>query len=149
MKPMTRRLTWAAVAACALAVALASAPAAAARPSTDLASLRPVNKKGQLLQRVVRGRPVTLVFGFRMQSAPRSAGLRVRISYTIKYRGDVMRAMSSRAPIVYTGVYRFRMPLEVPTGFAPGRYMVRGLVEVLDGKRVVAKDWRERGLRVR
>ena len=149
MKSMTRRLTCAAVAACALAVALASAPTAAARPFTDLASLRPVNKKGQLLQRVVRGRPVTLVFGFRMKSAPRAARLRVRISYTIKFRNDAMRATSSRAPVVYTGVYRFRMPLEVPMEFAPGPYTVRGLVEVLDGKKVVAKDWRERRVRVR
>jgi hypothetical protein len=73
----------------------------------------------------------------------------VRISYTISFRDDVMRATSRRAPVVYTGVYRFRMPLEVPTSFAAGHYKVRGTVEVLDGKKVVAKDWRERGLRVR
>jgi hypothetical protein len=143
------RLTTVAVVGCAMACSLAFAPAAAARPATDLASLRPVNKKDQLLQRVVRGRPVTLLFGFRMSSAPRSDRLRVRISYTLSRRGDVLRATSSRAPMVYTGVYRFRMPLQVPTSFTAGGYQVRGLIEVLDGKRVVAKDWRKRSVRVR
>jgi hypothetical protein len=146
---MLRRLTCTAVVACSLAVPLASAPAAQARPFTDLSSLRPVNKKGQLLQRVVRGRPATLLFGFRMTSAPRAERLRVRISYTVKRRDDVLRAKARRTQRVYTGVYRFRMPLEVPRTFSSGTYEVRGLIEVLDGKKVVAKDWRVRGLRVR
>ena len=52
------------------------------------------------------------------------------------------------APVVYTGAYRFSLPLRVPRSFDPGNYRVLGLVEVLDGKRVVAKDTRLRDLRV-
>lgn len=139
-------LACAALVACALAVA----SPAQARPFTELSSLRPVNKQGQLLQRVVRGREATLLFGFRVASAPRTARLRVRVSYRLVLRDDVMRAVSMRAPVVWTGAYRFRMPIEVPKQFAAGRYRLRGLVEVLNGnKKVVARDALVRGLRVR
>ena len=135
---------WLALLACALVV-----PAAAeARPFTDLTSLTPVNKEGQRLQQVRRGRDLTLVVGFRMTNAPLSAGYRVRISATLRRKDDKLVIKSKMAPVVYTGAYRFNLPLRVPRSFAAGNYRVLGLVEVLDDKRVVAKDTRLRALKV-
>jgi hypothetical protein len=137
-------LVWVALLACALVL-----PATAeARPFTDLTSLTPVNKEGQRLQQVRRGRNLTLVVGFRMTNAPLSAGYRVRISATLRRAEDKLVIKSKMAPVVYTGAYRFNLPLRVPRSFAAGNYRVLGLVEVLDGKRVVAKDTRLRDLKV-
>jgi hypothetical protein len=134
-----------AVAACALLL-----PAtAAARPFTDVSFLTPVNGKGERLQTVRRGRPVTVIVGFRMSNAPRMSGYRVRVSVALSKGDDRLIVRSARRPVVYTGVYRYRLPLVVPATFATGRYMLRGIVEVLEGKRVVAKDFRLRDLRVR
>lgn len=135
---------WLALLACALLL-----PATAeARPFTDLTSLTPVNKEGQRLQQVRRGRDLTLVVGFRMTNAPLSAGYRVRISATLRRGDDKLVIKSKMAPVVYTGAYRFNLPLRVPLRFEPGNYRVLGLVEVLDDKRVVAKDTRLRDLKV-
>ena len=144
MSRMWRALACAAVAAC----ALLAPGAAAARPFTDVASLTPFNKQGQKLQQVRRGRDVTLVVGFRMSNAPLSKGYRVRVSATLR-RGDAkLVIMSSRHPVVYTGVYRFSLPLRVPRSFDAGAYRLLGIVAVLDGKKVVARDTRVRGLKV-
>jgi hypothetical protein len=135
----------AAVAACALVFA----SPAAARPYTDVSSLQPVNKQGQQLRTVRRGRPVTVVIGFRMKSAPRSAGYRVRVQYRLARPGNRVQVRSTRAPVVWTGVYRFRLPLTVPRHFKRGTYRLTGIVEVLDGKKVVAMDLRRRGVTIR
>jgi hypothetical protein len=131
-----------------LAGALLLPTAAEARPFTDLTSLTPTNKEGQRLQQVRRGRDLTLVVGFRMTNAPLSAGYRVRISATLRRGDDKLVIKSKMAPVVYTGAYRFNLPLRIPRSFAPGNYRVLGLVEVLDDKRVVAKDTRLRDLKV-
>jgi hypothetical protein len=138
-------LACAALVACAL---LLPATAAEARPFTDLTSLTPVNKEGQRVQQVRRGRDLFLVVGFRMTNAPLSAGYRVRISATLR-RGDEKLVIKSRmAPVVYTGAYRFNLPLRVPLRFHNGTFRVLGLVEVLDDGRVVAKDTRLRDIKV-
>ena len=137
-------LACAAIVVCALLL-----PAtASARPFTDLTSLTPTNQEGQRLDQVRRGRDRVLVVGFRMIDAPLSAGYRVRVSATLRRRDDKLVIKSKMAPVVYTGAYRFSLPLRVPRTFDPGNYRVLGLVEVLDGKRVVAKDTRLRDLKV-
>jgi hypothetical protein len=137
-------LVWAALVACALLL-----PATVeARPFTDLTSLTPTNQEGQRLDQVRRGRDRLLVVGFRMIDAPLSAGYRVRVSATLRRGEDKLVIKSKMAPVVYTGAYRFSLPLRVPRSFDPGNYRVLGLVEVLDGKRVVAKDTRLRDLKV-
>ena len=134
----------------ALAVGALLAPAtSSARPFTDVASLTPKNAKGQVLNSVRRGRPVTIVVGFRMTNAPRAERYRVRVTLSLRRRADRMMLEAGRHPVVYTGVYRYRMPLSVPRRFAAGQYNLLGVVEVLDGRRVVARDTRLRGLRVR
>src|SRR5262245_2478312 len=139
-------LVWAALVACAL---LLPATAAEARPFTDLTSLSPTNKEGQRLQQVRRGRDLTLVVGFRMTNAPLAAGYRVRISATLRHEDDRLVIKSKMAPTVYTGAYRFNLPLRIPVRFSAGTYRVLGLVEVLDDNaRVVAKDTRLRDLKV-
>lgn len=138
-------LACAALVACAL---LVPATAAEARPFTDLTSLTPVNKENQRLQQVRRGRNLTLVVGFRMINAPLAAGYRVRVSATLRRGDDKLVIKSKIAPVVYTGAYRFNLPLRVPLRFAAGTYRVLGLVEVLDDRAVVAKDTRLRDLKV-
>jgi hypothetical protein len=138
-------LACAALVACAL---LVPAAAAEARPFTDLTSLTPVNKENQRLQQVRRGRNLTLVVGFRMTNAPLAAGYRVRVSATLRRGDDKLVIKSKIAPVVYTGAYRFNLPLRVPKRFAAGTYRVLGRVEVLDDKAVVAKDTRLRELKV-
>jgi len=122
---------------------------ASARPFTDVASLTPKNAKGQVLQSVRRGRPATVVVGFRMINAPRAEGYRVRISLSLRRDDDRMMLKAGRHPMVYTGAYRYRMPLTVPARFSRGQYNLLGVVEVLDGRKVVARDTRLRQLRVR
>ena len=137
-------LACAAIVVCALLL-----PAtASARPFTDLTSLTPVNKEGQRLQQVRRGRDLTLVVGFRMTNAPLAAGYRVRISATLRRRDNRLDVKSKMAPVVYTGAYRFNLPFRVPKRFDAGTYRLLGVVEVLDGRRVVAKDTRLRDLKV-
>jgi hypothetical protein len=122
---------------------------ASARPFVDVASLTPKNAKGQVLQSVRRGRPATIVVGFRMTNAPRTEAFRVRVTLSLRRRDDRLMLKAGRHPVVYTGVYRYRMPLTVPTDFAKGTYNLLGVVEVLDGTKVVARDTRLRQLAVR
>jgi hypothetical protein len=122
---------------------------ASARPFTDVASLTPKNAKGQVLQSVRRGRTVSLVVGFRMTNAPRAKGYRVRVSLGLRRQDDRMMVKAGRHPVVYTGAYRYSMPLTVPVRFTKGTYNLLGVVEVLEGKKVVARDTRLRQLRVR
>src|SRR3712207_2360118 len=111
------------LACAALAVGVLLAPASAsARPFTDVASLTPKNAKGQVLQSVRRGRAVTVVVGFRMTNAPRSEAYRVRVSLSMRRGDDRMMLKAGRHPVVYTGVYRYSMPLTVPRSFAAGQY---------------------------
>jgi hypothetical protein len=132
-----------------VACALLLPTTASARPFTDVSFLTPVNGTGERLQTVRRGRPVTVIVGFRMTNAPRTAGYRVRVWMSLKRGDDRLRVRSDRRPVVYTGVYRYRLPLKVPVTFAPGRYGLLGVVEVLQGTRVVARDTRLRDLRLR
>ena len=90
------------------------ATAAEARPFTDLTSLTPTNKESQRLQQVRRGRDLLLVVGFRMIDAPLAAGYRVRVSATLRRGDDKLVIKSKMAPVVYTGAYRFSLPLRVP-----------------------------------
>ena len=122
---------------------------ASAKPFTDVAFLTPKNAKGQVLQSVKRGRPATLVVGFRMTNAPRTESYRVRVTLSLRRKDDRMMVKAGRHPVVYTGAYRYNMPLRVPVSFGAGQYNLLGVVEVLDGAKVVARDTRLRQLRVR